>query len=323
MYCTACAMGSWSRHARFWAMSRRPSGSIAGASAPSRHWLPPFCWKRGLRSGSSNSSARNCAGGRLFWATLSRHSMFRPKRRRLTPGCICPNPGEALLSRSPAVNAVYCGTRNRRPCGAYQCGRRAVIRRIAPGAFDHGRPAECRSSRNLGRGLRRCDGTDQNRRRNRRGRHHRTCDCSSAGGGWSEVVVLDQNEPGLGASYGNAGAIAPYCCAPHGTPDVLRNLRSLLFDSESPLAIRPAALPALLPWLSRFVWQSMPARARRNGYALAGLLKDAMPAWRDLAMQAEASSLFRHEGCLYFYRERMPPRNSEWGARLRDELGVR
>jgi glycine/D-amino acid oxidase-like deaminating enzyme len=138
-----------------------------------------------------------------------------------------------------------------------------------------------------------------------------------------EVVVLDQNEPGLGASYGNAGAIAPYGCAPIGNPDVLRNLRSLLFDSESPLAIRPAALPALIPWLSRFVWQSMPARARRNGYALAGLLKDAMPAWRDLAMQAEASSLFRHEGCLYFYRERMPPRNSEWGARLRDELGVR
>ena len=138
-----------------------------------------------------------------------------------------------------------------------------------------------------------------------------------------EVVVLDQNEPGLGASYGNAGAIAPYGCAPIGNPDVLRNLRSLLFDSESPLAIRPAALPALLPWLSRFVWQSMPARARRNGYALAGLLKDAMPAWRDLAMQAEASSLFRHKGCLYFYRERMPPRNSEWGARLREEFGVR
>jgi glycine/D-amino acid oxidase-like deaminating enzyme len=138
-----------------------------------------------------------------------------------------------------------------------------------------------------------------------------------------EVVVIDPNEPGLGASYGNAGAIAPYGCAPIGNPDVLRNLRSLLFDSESPLAILPAALPALLPWLSRFVWQSMPARARRNGRALAGLLKDAMPAWRDLAMQAEASGLFRHEGCLYFYREKMPSRNSEWGARLRDELGVR
>jgi D-hydroxyproline dehydrogenase len=138
-----------------------------------------------------------------------------------------------------------------------------------------------------------------------------------------EVVVIDGNEPGSGASYGNAGAIASYGCAPIGNPDVLRNLRSLLLSSESPLAIRPATQPALLPWLSRFVWQSMPARARRNGHALAGLLKDAMPAWRDLAMQADASDLFRQEGCLYVYRDKMPPVNSEWGARLRDELGVR
>jgi D-amino-acid dehydrogenase len=138
-----------------------------------------------------------------------------------------------------------------------------------------------------------------------------------------EVVVIDPNEPGSGASHGNAGAIAPYGCAPIGNPDVLRNLRSLLFDQESPLAIRPAALPALLPWLSRFVWQSMPAPARRNGHALAGLLKDALPAWRELVMQAEASDLFRHEGCLYVYRDKMPAENSEWAAGLRNEIGVR
>ena len=138
-----------------------------------------------------------------------------------------------------------------------------------------------------------------------------------------EVVVIDPNEPGMGASYGNAGVIASYGCAPIGNPDVLRNLRGLLFDSESPLAIRPAALPALLPWLSRFAWQSMPARARRNGHALAGLLKDAMSAWRDLATQADASDLFRHEGCLYVYRDQMPSGDGEWAARLRDELGVR
>jgi glycine/D-amino acid oxidase-like deaminating enzyme len=56
-----------------------------------------------------------------------------------------------------------------------------------------------------------------------------------------EIVVVDPNEAGSGASYGHAGAIAPYGCAPIGNPDVLRNLPHLLFDPESPLAIRPAA----------------------------------------------------------------------------------
>ncbi|MBV8105938.1 MAG: FAD-dependent oxidoreductase [Hyphomicrobiales bacterium] len=138
-----------------------------------------------------------------------------------------------------------------------------------------------------------------------------------------EVVVIDPNEPGSGASCGNAGTLAPYACAPVGNPDVLRNLPGLLFNAESPLAIRLAASPSLVPWLSRFVRQSLPAAARRNGVALAGLLREAMPAWRELADQAHVTNLLRYEGCLYLYREKAPAKDSEWGARLRNEMGVR
>src|ERR1700736_2845428 len=74
-----------------------------------------------------------------------------------------------------------------------------------------------------------------------------------------DVVVVDPNEAGSGASFGNAGAVAAYGCAPIGNPDVLRDLAGLLFNPDSPLAIRPAALPGLLPWLMRFIRQSMPA----------------------------------------------------------------
>ncbi|WP_049823414.1 hypothetical protein [Bradyrhizobium sp. WSM2254] len=90
--------------------------------------------------------------------------------------------------------------------------------------------------------------------------------------------------------------MAPYACPPVGNPDVLRNLPNLLFDPDSPLTIRLAGLPTLIPWLSRFVWHSMPARVRRNGHTLAGLLKEAMPAWRALAEQARLSDLLRYEG---------------------------
>ncbi|SDR39943.1 D-amino-acid dehydrogenase [Rhizobiales bacterium GAS113] len=137
-----------------------------------------------------------------------------------------------------------------------------------------------------------------------------------------EVVVIDPNEPGSGVSYGNAGTLAPYACAPVGNPDVLRNLPGLLLNPESPLAVRPTALPSLLPWLARFVRESLPKAARRNGYALAALLKEAMPAWRDLSEAAELSDLFRQEGCLYFYRQGLPASHRDWGTCLREELGV-
>src|ERR1700752_5121139 len=117
-------------------------------------------------------------------------------------------------------------------------------------------------------------------------------------GAGRDVVVVDPNDPGSGASYGNAGAIAPYGCAPIGNPDVLRNLPHLLLGSESPFAMRLSARSNLLPRLLGFLWQSTPTRARHNGRALQSLLKEAAQAWHDLAAQAEVSDLIRNEGCL-------------------------
>ena len=116
-----------------------------------------------------------------------------------------------------------------------------------------------------------------------------------------EVVLVDPNPPGSGASYGNAGTIADYAVLPVGTPDVLRNLPSLLFDRNSPLAIRRAALPALMPWLLRFARQSMPAAAARNAAVLASLLADACPRWEDLAEKVGGQDILQRRGCLYLY----------------------
>ena len=87
-----------------------------------------------------------------------------------------------------------------------------------------------------------------------------------------EVTLVDPGEPGMGASYGNAGTIADYAVMPVGSPDVLKNLPSLLFDRSSPLSIRRAAIPSLMPWLARFAWQSRPGPTARNAAAIARLL---------------------------------------------------
>lgn len=116
-----------------------------------------------------------------------------------------------------------------------------------------------------------------------------------------EVIVIEPNEPGSGASYGNAGTIADYAVIPVGTPAVLRNLPSLLFNRDSPLSIRRSALLALAPWLLRFARQSLPHNAKRNAAALAALLADAQPAWRELSSEIGAADMLRQNGCLYLY----------------------
>jgi glycine/D-amino acid oxidase-like deaminating enzyme len=137
-----------------------------------------------------------------------------------------------------------------------------------------------------------------------------------------EVVLLDPNMPGSGASYGNAGTIADYAVMPVGTPDVLRNLPSLLFNRNSPLSIRRGALAALAPWLLRFAAQSLPAAAARNAAAIATLVASARPAWEDLATEIGAAQLLQRHGCLYLYGTQAAYRAAGADMAQRQALGI-
>ncbi len=137
-----------------------------------------------------------------------------------------------------------------------------------------------------------------------------------------EVVLVDPGQPGMGASYGNAGTIADYAVMPVGSPDVLRNLPSLLLNKNSPLAIRRAALPALLPWLARFALQSLPGPTRRNAAAIAALVADACPSWLALADRIGGSAILQHKGCLYLYETQAAFKAAEADMAFRRTQGI-
>jgi D-amino-acid dehydrogenase len=137
-----------------------------------------------------------------------------------------------------------------------------------------------------------------------------------------EVVLVDPAEPGSGASYGNAGTIASYAVSPVGTPAVLRSLPSLLLSRTSPLAIRHRTLPSLLPWLLRFLRQSLPGPAQRNAQALAGVLADAGPRWDQLAQRVGGEAILQQRGCLYLYETEADLSAARTEMAARAALGV-
>ena len=137
-----------------------------------------------------------------------------------------------------------------------------------------------------------------------------------------EVILIDGNEPGSGASYGNAGTIADYAVMPVGTPGVLWGLPQLLFNRNSPLAIRPGGLGALLPWLTRFAVQSLPAASARNAAAIAGLLVGAKGLWQDLVGRIGAADLMDGRGALYLYETAAAFRAAEADMAVRRAMGV-
>ncbi|NBE07844.1 NAD(P)/FAD-dependent oxidoreductase [Paragemmobacter ruber] len=142
-----------------------------------------------------------------------------------------------------------------------------------------------------------------------------------------DVTLIDPNPPGEtispnAASYGNAGTIADYAILPVGTPNVLKNLPSLLFDRNSPLAIRRAALPALLPWLIRFALQSLPGPAERNARTIAALMSTATADWLALGARLGGEDILKKRGCLYVYETAAAFRAAERDMAFRRSLGV-
>jgi D-amino-acid dehydrogenase len=83
-----------------------------------------------------------------------------------------------------------------------------------------------------------------------------------------EVTVVER-ESGLaeGTSFANSGLVTPSDSGPWNPPGTLRQLVKYLGREDSPLLLRPSAVPGLAGWGLRFLWNSRAALYRRNAEA--------------------------------------------------------
>lgn len=118
------------------------------------------------------------------------------------------------------------------------------------------------------------------------------------------VTLLDPREPGTGTSFGNAGVISQGSVAPVGTPGLMRKLPALLLDRTSPLSIRWAYLPRLLPWLLRFALACRPGRVEAAAAAIAALTERCDRAHDLVIQECGLGGLVRSGGWLHVARSK-------------------
>lgn len=121
------------------------------------------------------------------------------------------------------------------------------------------------------------------------------------------VTLIDPAPPGgtQAASFGNGAFISPASIIPMSQPGLWRQVPRLLADPAGPLTIRWRSLPALLPWLTRFLLAgATPARMRRTAHILNGLLNDAPDRHIAIARRADCPDLIRQSGLIYAYPSR-------------------
>ena len=137
-----------------------------------------------------------------------------------------------------------------------------------------------------------------------------------------EVVLIDPEVPGTGTSFGNAGTIAEYAVLPVGSPEIIKKLPSLLLNKNSPIAIKRSVILTLVPWLLRFLNQSMPKNAAKNALAIASLLQGSRHRWEELSSQIGGESLLKTDGNIYLYHTKEIFKNGIKDIDKRKKLGL-
>lgn len=121
------------------------------------------------------------------------------------------------------------------------------------------------------------------------------------------VTLIDPAPPGgpQAASFGNGAFISPASIIPMAMPGLWRQVPRLLADPAGPLTIRWRSLPALMPWLLRFLLAgATTARVRRTAGILNTLLGDAPGRHAALALGIGQPDMIRHDGLIYAYPSR-------------------
>lgn len=139
------------------------------------------------------------------------------------------------------------------------------------------------------------------------------------------VTLVEPADPGgpQAASFGNGAWISPASIVPLAMPGLWRKVPGFLRDPAGPFVIHPAAIPALLPWLVRFLLASATiGRVERTARALRPLLEDAPARQAALAAEAGVSDLIRRAGLLYVYPSRAAFEREALAWRLRRDNGV-
>lgn len=116
------------------------------------------------------------------------------------------------------------------------------------------------------------------------------------------VCLIDAVGPASGASYGNAGFLSRGSIFPPVSRGDLWRLPKYLLDPASPLAIRAAYLPELIPWGVRLFAATRPKRLERIIAALASLSRDAISSYAPLLSAAAAEELVDVRGSLIVCR---------------------
>ncbi|MEO6319133.1 MAG: FAD-dependent oxidoreductase [Polaromonas sp.] len=132
-----------------------------------------------------------------------------------------------------------------------------------------------------------------------------------------KVSLIDALPPGSETSYGNAGLISVDSCLPISLPGMVWQTPKWLLNRDGPLAVRPAYLPRMLPWLLKWLRAGRRERVLPASAALHQLHRPALNHYQNLLGADAFADLIHVRGQLHLWEN---PSSSSAADRLIDEI---
>ncbi|PCJ92333.1 MAG: amino acid dehydrogenase [Hyphomicrobiales bacterium] len=117
------------------------------------------------------------------------------------------------------------------------------------------------------------------------------------------TILVDQQSPGLGASFGNSGVIQREAVMPYAMPRDFKTLFTTLMGQNTAARLHLTALPGLLPFFARYWWYSSQENHRKQATSYATLIERCVDAYEHQISGTGAKQYLKPQGILAGFRD--------------------
>jgi D-amino-acid dehydrogenase len=136
------------------------------------------------------------------------------------------------------------------------------------------------------------------------------------------VTLIEKDEPGRAASYGNSGSIGLSSSPPLGTPGMFKDVPRMLLDPMHAFVIRWRHLPRAVPWFLKLARTLKPEKIEAIAKARAMLLGHAGQSYDDLLAEIGRPEIIHKTGLLFAYETDEAFSGAQYGVELRRRTGI-
>ena len=139
------------------------------------------------------------------------------------------------------------------------------------------------------------------------------------------TTIFDRNhpnDPGMMASYGNAGHFSPYAVLQLNRPDILYDIPKMIFSSYGPLALKWNYIPKMLPWIFHYLKNCNKKSMLHTAKYMHQILNLSLDAYEEIFKEIDTTNLVEKKGIIYVWTNKnLKSRNLE--IKVRKDLGIK